>query len=139
MPSPVFSDSSLESFQTFRLALPRVCHAIAVVLWCVLASAVLYFGSWGHAYSSSCMDYRVSFSMLKEKLEKKNPNTRGLYIFRNKHIHFLGSFISTLVSCEEIMVKQKVFHLSNKNSAVLCTASFFIGLGGLRPAHFLVS
>ena len=70
----------------------------------------------------NCVHYRVPFSMLKEKLEKKKIQIPGVYIFRSKCIHFLGSFISTLVSCEEIMVKQKVFHLRNKDSV----CSFFI-------------
>jgi len=54
------------------------------------------------------MDYRVPLSTLKEKLEKEKSEYFGIYIFSNKLIHFLGSFIFALVNCEEIIVKQKI-------------------------------
>lgn len=89
------------------------------------------------------MDYRVPLSTLKEKFEKKKSEYFWIYIFSNKLIYFLCSFISSLVSCEEIIIKQKLkFHLRNKN--LVCSffyyvqLHFFTGLGKLRPVHFLV-
>ena len=40
--------------------------------------------------------------------EKEKSEYFGIYIFSNKLIHFLCSFIFALVNCEEIIVKQKI-------------------------------
>lgn len=62
----------------------------------------------------------------------------GIYIFRTKIKHFLCSFISGLVSCGEITVKQKA-KVQFENQGLRLLLFYYMLLlfsMGLRPVHF---